>query len=120
MITSTIERNHPCLFEESSGRFGRIHLPIAPSCNIQCAYCRRDHDCLHENRPGVTNGVICSEAALDRLERAFKKILNISVAGIAGPGDAFCEPELTLQTFELIRKKNLKIAHCVSSNGLKI
>ena len=117
---STLERNHPCFFAESRGRFGRIHLPVAPSCNIQCAYCRRDHDCLHENRPGVTNGVISPEAALDRLERTLEKMPHISVAGIAGPGDAFSEPELTLQTFELIRKTNLKIALCVSSNGLNL
>ena len=119
-IISTIERNHPCFFAESRGRFGRIHLPVAPSCNIQCAYCRRDHDCLHENRPGVTNGVISPEAALDRLERSLEKMPYISVAGIAGPGDAFGEPELTLQTFELIRKKSLKIALCVSSNGFNL
>jgi nitrogen fixation protein NifB len=44
----------------------------------------------------------------------------ISVAGIAGPGDAFCTPDLTLKTFELIRKKNTKISLCVSTNGLNI
>lgn len=114
------ERNHPCFYSESRGRFGRIHLPVAPSCNIQCAYCRQDHDCLHENRPGVTSGVISPEEALGRLEKALEKMPFISVAGIAGPGDAFCEPELTLETFERIRRKGLKIAFCVSSNGLNI
>ena len=41
-------------------------------------------------------------------------------AGIAGPGDAFSIPELTLKTFELIRTKNPEIALCISTNGLNI
>lgn len=119
-IIPDAERNHPCFYSESKGRFGRIHLPVAPSCNIQCVYCRRDHDCPHENRPGVTSGVISPEEALDRLEHVLKEMPFISVAGIAGPGDAFCEPELTLETFDRIRRKGLKIALCVSSNGLNL
>ena len=119
-IISAAKREHPCFYAESKGRFGRIHLPVAPSCNIQCAYCRRDHDCPHENRPGVTSGVISPEAALERLEKALEEMPFISVAGIAGPGDAFCEPELTLETFERIRRKGLEIALCVSSNGLNL
>lgn len=110
--------NHPCFFAESRGRYGRIHLPVAPSCNIHCAYCRREYGCIHENRPGVTNGVISPEEAVERLEQALTKMPHISVAGIAGPGDAFCDPDLTLQTFELIRRRYSDIALCVSSNGL--
>ena len=117
---SPLKRQHPCFFAEARGRYGRIHLPVAPACNIQCAYCRRDHDCVHENRPGVTAGVLSPEAALDRLERALFKMPELAVAGIAGPGDAFCDPELTLETFERIRQKNLDIALCVSSNGLNV
>lgn len=109
--------NHPCFYSEANGHFGRIHLPVAPSCNIQCAYCRRDYDCMHESRPGVTNKVISPEQALDHMETALEKQPFISVAGIAGPGDAFSSPELTLKTFELIRKKNSDIALCVSTNG---
>jgi nitrogen fixation protein NifB len=44
----------------------------------------------------------------------------LSVAGIAGPGDAFHNPITTLKTFELIRRKNPAIALCVSTNGLNI
>lgn len=112
--------NHPCFFAESKGRYGRIHLPVAADCNIQCAYCRRDHECIHENRPGVTNGVISPEEALDRLERARINMPHITVAGIAGPGDAFCDPSLTLRTFQLIRRRYSDIALCVSSNGLNV
>lgn len=111
---------HPCFYSEAKNRYGRIHLPVAPACNIQCAYCRRDYDCIHENRPGVTKGVITPEQALERLETTLEQMPHISVAGIAGPGDAFADPELTLKTFELIRRKNSQIALCVSTNGLNI
>lgn len=118
--TPSLEPKHPCFYSEAKGRFGRVHLPVAPGCNIQCAYCRRDSDCPHENRPGVTSRVISPEQALDRLEDALEKMPYISVAGIAGPGDAFCEPERTLETFQLIRKKGWNISLCVSSNGLNL
>jgi nitrogen fixation protein NifB len=115
-----LRKDHPCFFAESRGRYGRIHLPVAASCSIQCAYCRRDYACVHENRPGVTDGVINPEEALERLEQALIRMPNISVAGIAGPGDAFCNADSTMRTFELIRRKHRDIALCVSSNGLNV
>jgi nitrogen fixation protein NifB len=116
----TLHKTHPCFYAGAKGKYGRIHLPVAPSCNIQCAYCRRDHDCPNENRPGVTQGVISPEEASERLERALEAMPHISVAAVAGPGDAFCDPERTLKTFELIRRKNPDIALCVSTNGLNV
>jgi nitrogen fixation protein NifB len=119
-ISQNKSRSHPCFYAQAKGKHGRIHLPVAPSCNIQCSYCRRDSDCLHENRPGVTSGVINPEEACDRLALALEKMPHISVAAVAGPGDAFCDPERTLKTFELIRERNPEIALCVSTNGLNL
>ena len=117
---SQTEEHHPCFFAESRGKYGRIHLPVARSCNIVCAYCRRDYDCANENRPGVSKGVITPKAALHRLAATLKSMPHIRVAGIAGPGDAFCQPELTLETFERIRRSFPDISFCVSSNGLNM
>jgi nitrogen fixation protein NifB len=119
-IPESFQKTHPCFYAETKGKYGRIHLPVAPSCNIQCVYCRRDHDCPNENRPGVTQGVISPEEAVERLERALEAMPHISVAAVAGPGDAFCDSERTLKTFELIRRKNPDIALCVSTNGLNV
>ena len=115
-----IQDTHPCFYADARGKYGRIHLPVAPSCNIECAYCRRDYDCAHENRPGATGKLLGSEEALDYLERALKLMPQISVAAVAGPGDAFCSPHTTLRTLELIRKKHKDISLCVSTNGLNI
>jgi nitrogen fixation protein NifB len=111
---------HPCFYAGAGDRYGRIHLPVAPSCNIQCSYCRRDYDCLHESRPGVASKVLCPEEALERLEQCLIEMPHISVAAVAGPGDAFSDPEITLRTFELIRRRNPDLALCVSTNGLNV
>lgn len=113
-------QTHPCFYAAARGRYGRIHLPVASSCNIQCAYCRRDHDCLHENRPGASAGVLTPQAAAERFTAALRRTPHLTVAGIAGPGDPFCQPELTLETFGRIRRSHPRIALCVSTNGLDI
>lgn len=64
--------------------------------------------------------MISPEEAADRVERALEEMPHISVAAVAGPGDAFCDPSPTLRTFDLIRKKNTDIALCVSTNGLNV
>jgi len=116
----TANSKHPCFYAGARGKYGRIHLPVAPSCNIQCAYCRRDHDCPNESRPGVTSRVMSPEEAADHFRRALEAMPHLSVAAIAGPGDAFCDAEPTLRTFELVRRKNSDIALCVSTNGLNV
>ena len=51
-------QEHPCFSREACHLFGRIHLPVAPKCNIQCNYCIRKFDCVNESRPGVTSKVL--------------------------------------------------------------
>jgi nitrogen fixation protein NifB len=45
---------------------------------------------------------------------------NITVVGIAGPGDPFATPDLTLETLQLIRQAFPDILLCVASNGLNV
>jgi len=49
---------HPCFDGRAVEACGRIHLPVAPGCNIQCGYCSRAFDCVNESRPGVTGRVM--------------------------------------------------------------
>lgn len=111
---------HPCFYAAAGKRYGRVHLPVASGCNIQCRYCRRDYACANENRPGVCAGLLSPESAVARLERTLADMPRISVAGIAGPGDAFSDPDKTLETFELIRRKYPDLSLCVSTNGFNI
>lgn len=47
---------HPC-FTAKCSDYARIHLPVAPKCNMQCNYCLRKYSCVNESRPGVVAGL---------------------------------------------------------------
>jgi nitrogen fixation protein NifB len=111
---------HPCFNHGSAGKYARIHLPVAPECNIQCNYCNRKCDCVNESRPGVTSAVLSPEEALRYLGRVKEKAPHLAVAGIAGPGDPFADPERTLKTLELIHAAYPDLIFCLSSNGLNL
>ncbi len=111
---------HPCFNRDSAGTYARIHLPVAPECNIQCNYCNRKCDCVNESRPGVTSAVLSPEEALRYLGRVKEKAPHLAVAGIAGPGDPFADPARTLKTLELIHAAYPDLIFCLSSNGLNL
>lgn len=111
---------HPCFNIEAKGTYARVHLPVAPKCNIQCNYCKRDFDCVNESRPGVTSQVLSPEQALAYLIKLKEKMPNLSVVGIAGPGDPFANPNETLTTLRLVRQHFPEMILCLSSNGLNI
>ena len=113
-------QNHPCFNDSSRHKYGRIHLPVAPKCNIQCNYCNRKFDCMNENRPGVTSKVLSPKQALYYLDNALKLSPNISVVGIAGPGDPFANPDETMETLRLVREKYPEMLLCVATNGLDV
>ena len=110
-------REHPCFSERACHAFGRCHLPVAPTCNIQCNYCIRDFDCVNESRPGVTSKVLNPEEALDMVQKALEKFPYIKVIGIAGPGEPLANEE-TFETLRLLHEKYPNIIKCLSTNGL--
>jgi nitrogen fixation protein NifB len=111
---------HPCFNAGSRHKYARIHLPVAPSCNVQCKFCDRKFSCVNESRPGVTASLQSPSQAIDYLDMKMATIPSIRVVGIAGPGDPFSEPELTLETLRLVRAHHREIMLCTSSNGLDI
>jgi nitrogen fixation protein NifB len=111
---------HPCFNRDSHHRFGRIHLPVAPRCNIQCKFCNRRFDCINESRPGVTSALLSPSQAMLYLDAALAEMPHIKVVGIAGPGDPFANAEQTIETMQRVRAKYADIMLCVASNGLNI
>ncbi len=65
-------KEHPC-YNCQAHQFARIHLPVAPACNVQCGYCVRKFDCPNESRPGVTSAILSPEEALERYISVKKK-----------------------------------------------
>ncbi len=112
-------QSHPC-FNCKAHKYARMHLPIAPRCNISCNYCLRKYDCPNESRPGVTTQILKPQEALQKFLEARKKVPYLTVVGIAGPGDALANFPETRKTLELIRKEDQDITFCLSTNGLML
>ena len=120
LVPKLDDARHPCFDKEAKGKYGRVHLPIAPKCNIQCNYCNRDYDCVNESRPGVTSTLLKPFQAVEYLKNLTNKYDNISVAGIAGPGDAFAQPDVVMETLKGIHDELPGLIPCLSTNGLDI
>ncbi len=117
----TTSNAHPCFDAEARHRFGRVHLPVAPKCNLGCNFCNRKFDCLNESRPGVTSSLLSPHQAVAYLDTVITLLdTPISVVGIAGPGDPFANPDETLATLRLVRERFREMLLCVATNGLAV
>lgn len=114
------ESVHPCFNPGAGQNHGRIHLPVAAKCNIQCNYCNRKTDCPNESRPGVTSTLLTPYQALNYLRKSLAYDARIAVAAIAGPGDAFASPEETMATLQGVRREYPELVTCLSTNGLAL
>ncbi len=112
--------NHPCFNPNACKSYGRVHLPVAPRCNIQCNFCNRKFDCVNESRPGVSSGILTPYQAMEYLKKVVEARNNISVVGIAGPGDPFANPEETLETIKMVNETYPDMLLCLASNGLNL
>lgn len=113
-------QSHPCFNKDAAGKTARIHLPLIKSCNIQCNYCNRNYNCPNENRPGVTTQLIKPDDVYSLIKKSLVLYPNLEIVGIAGPGEALAEPEVTFDTFRVVRKFFPGLKLCFSSNGLAI
>ncbi|WP_187620275.1 radical SAM protein [Selenomonas ruminis] len=114
MDAKRVKEIHPC-FGAKQNR-GRIHLPVCPGCNLACRFCDRKLNDV-ENRPGVTAKVIEPEEAAGYVEKALQFCPELSVVGIAGPGDTLASDQ-ALETFRLIGDRFPQLLKCMSTNGL--
>lgn len=112
--------SHPCFNKEAKHTNARVHLPVAPKCNIQCGYCNRKYDCVNESRPGVTSSVLKPYQAVEYLKDLNGRIENLVVIGIAGPGDPFANAEETLETMRRAKAEFPDKIFCLSTNGLEL
>ncbi len=113
-------KNHPCYSEEAHHHYARMHVAVAPACNIQCNYCNRKYDCSNESRPGVVSQKLTPEQAVRKVLAVASEIPQMTVLGIAGPGDALANPKKTFETFRLLQEQAPDIKLCLSTNGLAL
>jgi nitrogen fixation protein NifB len=116
-----IANRHPCFSGGASLNRGRVHLPVSPACNIRCRFCKRSSNARafneNEERPGVSAELVKPAEAAALTRRALKLCPEISVAGIAGPGDTLATHH-ALETFEIIHREFPNLINCLSTNGL--
>ncbi|MCD7781338.1 MAG: radical SAM protein [Methanosphaera sp.] len=111
-----VTQAHPCFNEKIHDKVGRIHIPIAPKCNIQCGFCTRKLHDDTEDRPGVTSCIMSVDEAIDHIKDTISK-MPISVIGVAGPGDSLNNPD-TFKLFERVHEEYPDLILCLSTNGL--
>ena len=110
-----LQNSHPC-FGGHTNNVGRIHLPVSPGCNIACTFCDRQINDV-EQRPGVTSKVLTPDESIGILEKALAICPEITVAGIAGPGDTLATDN-ALETFRRVSEEFPELIKCMSTNGL--
>jgi nitrogen fixation protein NifB len=127
-----VEIDHPCYGETAHRRYARLHLAVAPRCNLSCAYCdRRLGDCAHLSRPGLASRLLSPTEVPALVSRAFQEEPRLRVIGVAGPGEPLANPE-TFEALALAGKAWTDLAEtmppemdlpvqpvlCLSTNGL--
>lgn len=115
-ITDIMEQ-HPCFSDEAHDRVGRIHLPVAPRCNIQCNFCEH-RICTEIQHPGWAERLLSVAEAVDLIQSIVsERQAGDFVVGVAGPGDALANDQ-TYQTLALIHQRYPQIVKCLCTNGL--
>jgi nitrogen fixation protein NifB len=112
------KNNHPCFDYSAHAKYGRIHLPVSAKCNIKCRFCERNIN-ADEMCPGVAAQILTPEQAADTLSAALELCPELTVAGIAGPGDALAD-DSAIKTFRLVDKQFPQLSKCLSTNGLNL
>jgi nitrogen fixation protein NifB len=115
MEVREIKNLHPCFNRESNK--GRIHLPVSPACNIFCRFCDRKIDNGEEARPGTSRTLVKPEDAPAHVAKALALCPEITVVGIAGPGDTLATDH-ACRAFSAIGERFPHLIRCMSTNGL--
>jgi len=113
-----LAREHPCYTEQARSNRGRIHLAVAPACNLGCNYCERTIGSRARlvKGPGTAVRVLSPEEAALLVDRVAAEGW-LSVVGVAGPGEPLANPE-TFETLRLVSAVYPEMLLCVSTNGL--
>jgi nitrogen fixation protein NifB len=112
--------DHPCYSEQAHHFFARMHVAVAPACNIQCHYCNRKYNCANESRPGVVAELLTPEQAVKKVLVVAAAIPEMTVVGIAGPGDPLANPPRTFSTLRQVAEQAPDLKFCLSTNGLAL
>jgi len=110
--------HHPCWSCNRDGLWARIHLPVAPSCNVKCAYCDHQLDASgHMPVPGRSRRVMTPTQAIEVTLDELGKDPNLRIVAVSGPGEPLACPQ-TFTTLRGVRDLGVDIEFCLSTNGV--
>jgi nitrogen fixation protein NifB len=109
---------HPCLDAEAHKTRARMHLPVAPACNIGCRFCTRSLGAAIA-RPGVAETLVRPDEAVGYVARAIELCPELAVVGVAGPGDALATSH-ALDALSRVSEAFPDLVVCLSTNGLRV
>ena len=120
-IDSGKQIDHPCMSHIAHNQVARLHLPVAPKCNIKCKYCERSvcPSNINEICPGLAEKIFTPIEALIKAHSFIDKWGGGSIVGVSGPGEPLANSESIL-TLKLIRKVYPDIKLCLCTNGLTL
>ncbi len=112
-------RRHPCFDGEAHNQVGRVHLPIAPRCNIRCNFCERNICAnMTMQHPGWTAKILTVGEAVELVQSIMcSRAAEDFVVGVAGPGDPLANEE-TFEALRLVHREYPELLKCISTNGL--
>lgn len=108
---------HPCFTEGAHGRYGRLHVPCAPECDLSCAFCGRGLDEGDKILPGRAMRIVRPEEAEEYIREKLAGRPEIRVIGVAGPGEPLFNEE-TFRVLDICRRAFPDMILCIGSNGL--
>ncbi len=107
---------HPCFSEAAHARFGRLHIPCAPRCNFDCAFCGRGMDDGATRLPGRAMQIVRPDEAVDYVRKRLACHSEVRVLGVAGPGEPLYNPE-TFEVLALLKQSFPDLGLCLGTNG---
>ncbi|MDD2665703.1 MAG: radical SAM protein [Methanocellales archaeon] len=112
-----MSENHPCFDENAHFHVGRIHLPVAPKCNIKCRYCEANICSDLRGVPGATLKIMPPSEVLSAVKNAIKADPRNRIVAVAGPGDPLANDQ-TFETLALVKNHFPELKTCLCTNGL--
>lgn len=115
---------HPSYSARAHRSVFRIHLPVAPDCSAECAFCTRGSGSNTIAAPGVTQRVLNPRDATVTLTKIVSRLsAPVVVVGTAGPGDALASDHAVVvfeSIPEMVDSHGPRVLKCISTNGLEL
>ncbi|MGQ4912155.1 MAG: radical SAM protein [Candidatus Thorarchaeota archaeon] len=109
--------HHPCFSDSRDDLWARIHVPVAPVCNVKCGFCTHGFgSSCHTSKPGYSSRLMSVDEAVSRVEEELARMPNLRIVAVSGPGEPLANHQ-TMELLDRVREIEPDIKFCLSTNG---